>query len=443
MIIYFPIEIQARELPTRLALSLSLIEKGHTVVICDQRQLNTAINQLPPGIIFHKDTSDCNAGKLFEKAKQKNHLTAALDEEGLVYFSEAAYKKSRLGIETLRNTNLLFCWGSAQANIVHQISDLTAKVVISGHPKFELQRNQRKKSEKYILVNTRFGSVNNGLRPGVEEYVKRMRLVDEVKDSEDETFRRLYFDFMTELMNKFLEMISALSNTFPNEQIVIRPHPVESRKIYEELSQKHSNISISPVGKSLEEDLSDAKVVIHNGCSTGIEALAMRKPVLVYEPIKTPDGDMALPNNFGLLVKSQKQLFDRIREINTGRFDWCEIDHRIQKYVSNFASGSPIEIISEAISSLSIKHDETHQLRARYFKDSKVNRLIKILPEKLLFGFLRKRYNAIMYSDNKNPDLDSFELIARLNAINITTQRLENLMVSKLAPKTYLIQKTS
>tara|TARA_A100001015_G_scaffold321477_1_gene452431 strand:+ start:2565 stop:3902 length:1338 start_codon:yes stop_codon:yes gene_type:complete len=442
MYFYFPIEIQARELPSRISIALSLIDRGHKVLICDQKILERNLKNLPAGIILHKDTSDCNAGKFFTEGKKYHHFTSALDEEGLVYFSEEAYKKSRLGKETLKNTDLIFCWGSAQQEIIDSLDLKDTKIVISGHPKFEIQRNIPRVNGEYILINTRFGSVNNGLVAGVSEYIKRMRLVDEVKDKDDENFRRQYYVFMENLMEKFLELISHLAETFPKENFLIRPHPVESRDIYEDLTKSYDNLRLSKKENLLEEDIKKSKAVIHNGCSTGIEALAMGKPVFIYEPIDTPKGDMALPNRYGVIEKSLENICYQIFNLENVDYNWSEALKGIDNFVSNFSYGSSSTIIARNLEELITKDMNDNKNESIFFRTnpSLINLIISKLPKFMNFGFISSRRKAINYSNDKNPDLPlkNFELI--VSDLQRTLKSNSKVKVTKVETKSFIIE---
>lgn len=441
MYFYFPIEIQSRELPTRLAVALRLVNDGNKVIICDQKILEKNIQSLPPGMIFHKDTSDCNAGKLFMEAKKFGHGTSALDEEGLVYFSESAYKKSRLGKNTLINTDLIFCWGPAQKNIIDSIGLKYSKLVLSGHPKFEIQRNVSSSNGSYYLINTRFGSVNNGLVDGVDEYIKRMRLVDEVKDFKDEFFRRNYFLFMKNLLEQFIQLISYLADAFPDERFLIRPHPVESRAIYDELAIKNSNVNVSDKGSDLEQDIKNAKAIIHNGCTTGIEALAMNKPVFIYDPIKTPEGDMALPNKFGVINKNIESLHSSILKFKELNYDWDSALDGVENFISNFRNNSPSKIIAENLQKHAPNISYNYPSIQLNTKPSFINAIVAKLPKIFSKGFIYNRQKAIEYSDNKNPDLTLNEFINKVEEIQITLNDISNVSINKLGNKSYIIEK--
>jgi hypothetical protein len=55
--------------------------------------------------------------------------------------------------------------------------------------------------------------------------------------------------------------------------------------------------------------------LIHNGCTTGIEAFILEKPALAYRPVSADVFDLALPNELSQQCVSQGELRDTLREV--------------------------------------------------------------------------------------------------------------------------------
>lgn len=444
-IFYFPIEIQSRELPSKLAIARHLVEKGALVVILDQHTLLADMHKLPPGVILHKDTADCNAGVAFRKSKKLGWVNSALDEEGLVYFSKHAYEKSRLGTECFKYLDLVFAWGKKQASVIRTSPKFVSdrhQLVVSGHPKFDVHRDVTALKKGYILVNTRFGSVNSGLGLDEDGYIQRMMLVDEVKDKQDELFRRMYFQFMNNLFNCFVELIEKLARSHPDQRIRVRAHPAESDKIYKELALRYPNVEVSQ-DTSLEADLSGARVIIHNGCTTGIEGLAMGVPVLIYEPVPTPVGDLALPNQFGHVAKDFASLEQAISDCLEGKYDWGRARIGTGQYIKNFNIGSASEEISKALLELGFDSPTKFFNSWKPKGYSVVKRLCLALPSFLVSGPLKNKIDKLRYVDRKNPDRSALwvkECLESNSAFDDYQSQI-TVSVTKLGIKAFLIRK--
>ena len=73
-ILYLPIEIFDRELPSKLLLAIEAISKNFIVYIFDQHEFKANLSNLLPGAVLHKDHADCNAYHIFKEAKQLGNM---------------------------------------------------------------------------------------------------------------------------------------------------------------------------------------------------------------------------------------------------------------------------------------------------------------------------------------------------------------------------------
>ena len=422
-ILYLPIEIFDRELPSKLLLAIEAISKNFIVYIFDQHEFKANLSNLLPGAVLHKDHADCNAYHIFKEAKQLGFTTCALDEEGLVYFNEEHFARARIGQACMKVTDIVFAWGPDQYSILQKnIHNQETEIVCTGNPRFDLHvanRDKRKgyTNEKKVLINTRFGSVNSGLGLDVDGYIDRMRSMDEVKTAEDELFRRNYFVFMEALYAEFILLINQLAKSLPEHQFTIRPHPAESNKPYIKLAEQYSNVRVSN-SKSLEDDLLEHDMLVHNGCTTGIEALITKIPTIVYEPIQAPEGDMALPNHFGNSYKSIDDVVEAIRLNKPCNFD-TELE-RMQSYISSLEEADSHKKIIEAIQekmpacttdeawkNVTIEGDKLRALK----------NLITLVPDALLNRALRDKKLRWEFVAKKFPIISAEELLDRVQEL--------------------------
>ena len=198
---------------------------------------------------------------------------------------------------------------------------------------------------------------------------------------------------------------------------------------------------MSDKGSNLEQDIKNAKAIIHNGCTTGIEALAMHKPVFIYDPIKTPEGDMGLPNKFGVINKNIESIHSSILKFKELNYDWDVALDDIENFISNFRNNSPSRIIAENLKKYApnLLSNSTHiQLNS---KPSFFNALVVKLPKIFSKGLIYNRQKAIEYSDNKNPDLTLNEFINKVEEIQLILNDTTNVSINKLGNKSYIIEK--
>jgi hypothetical protein len=82
-------------------------------------------------------------------------------------------------------------------------------------------------------------------------------------------------------MESFKQLIPALERAFPNVTIVVRPHPSENQQIYHDIAAQCQRVKVANKGNVIPWLLA-AKTMIHNGCTTGLEAYALGAPAISY-----------------------------------------------------------------------------------------------------------------------------------------------------------------
>jgi hypothetical protein len=116
-------------------------------------------------------------------------------------------------------------------------------------------------------------------------------------------------------------MIPAIEAAFPDHMIVVRPHPTENPEAYCRIAERCNRVRITNEGNVVPWLLA-AKVLIHNGCTTGVEAYVMGVPAVSYRAYVNEDYDYGfyrLPNLVSHQVFSLEELKPLLREILAGK----------------------------------------------------------------------------------------------------------------------------
>ena len=111
--IYIKLEIETRELISRLLLGLYAASKGHQVLIGDDELLKLVQEKkLNPGIILEKSITPSESRiKQIEDYKLNNSITTSIDEEGgLIRENLDIFLNSRFSEKTVSLTDKIFCW---------------------------------------------------------------------------------------------------------------------------------------------------------------------------------------------------------------------------------------------------------------------------------------------------------------------------------------------
>ena len=76
-------------------------------------------------------------------------------------------------------------------------------------------------------------------------------------------------------------MIPALAKAFPGYTIVVRPHPTENPEIYHDIASDCERVKVTNEGNVVPWLLA-TRALVHNSCTTGVEAYMMRIPAITY-----------------------------------------------------------------------------------------------------------------------------------------------------------------
>jgi hypothetical protein len=135
-------------------------------------------------------------------------------------------------------------------------------------------------------------------------------------------------------------MIPVLEQAFPDYPIVVRPHPTENRNVYEDIANHCRRIRVTNEGNVVPW-LMAANVVIHNGCTTGVEAFVMRVPAVSYRKTVNDlydDGFYRLPNRLSHQCFNFEELQTTLAQILRGELGAADGDER-RALVDHFLVG--------------------------------------------------------------------------------------------------------
>ena len=325
-----PVENQVRELDPKLLLACIAARRGFSVIIGSHREIDLRISFLPQGLYLNKSMTDRNL-KMFRIMDNLGHEILTWDEEALVHLPDETYYSRRLSPTAIRYNSQLFAWGEDNAELWRRYPDLPPDLPIhvTGNPRSDMLRPdlrpyyepeaQQLKNDygDFILINTNFNHVNaffpaqNLFRP-----VKRAGDTPQFGKAAvgmSREYAEGLRDHKENLFNAFKQLIPALDKAFPDHKIIVRPHPTENQRVYKNIAGDCRNVQVTNEGNVVPW-LMAAKAVIHNGCTTGVEAYVMGVPAVSYRPRINEEIDMGfyrLPN----LISHQCYDFKELQKI--------------------------------------------------------------------------------------------------------------------------------
>lgn len=296
----FPIETTARELDHKVLMATKVIDKNIQVIVGDQQYIRILSFFLKGGVFFGKHLfgkPKFSDRGYFNRLKKNFFNIVHLNEEGAVWPGEEdTWEKLMISSErpsVLHPEDYLVTWGEWQKRFNLSYERPQAQIIATGHPRFDLYRKAYScyfKNETnqlleefgdFILVNTSFSYSNNG--EGGTEFIFKKTLSYDTSNESDRFYRfgRWYNQMLS--MASIVKLINELSLKFPKKVIVLRPHPSEDTGYYESIFQNIDNVKVIYQG-SVTPWLLASKLVIHNGCTTAIEATLAGKPVINFNP---------------------------------------------------------------------------------------------------------------------------------------------------------------
>lgn len=311
--LYLPIEVKPRELDAKLLIAAEACRQGYSVIL-GTKALNSLLHQGPKGIYFYKDASAPLAER-FKYINSLGHKIAIHDEEGLVQQSDDDYMKRRVMFETIKHVQVFFCWGAHQARLISQVkkafmSEVAIKV--TGHPRFDLLRaplksyNATKKlsSGRTILINTKLAECNH--QRGENGWLDLLKSHNMLHSDSCLALRLEQIEYKKSLLSHYKELVKQLSLFYPEDKIVIRPHPSESITTWKDFAEPLPNVFVTKQ-HNIGYWLNCSDLVIHTGCTTAIEACAAGVPVITFKPIHDDRFEISLPNQVSILAESTEQ----------------------------------------------------------------------------------------------------------------------------------------
>jgi len=351
-----PVENQVRELDPKLLLACIAVRRGFSVIIGSHREVDFQITSFPRSWYLNKSMTHRNMNMLWIMAKM-GHEVLTWDEEALVHLPAETYYSRRLSPEAIRYNSHLFAWGPDNAELWRQYPYLPAgmPIHVTGNPRSDMLRPElrafyepeseefRQKYGKYILVNTNFNHVN--------AFFPAQNLFRPVKNPGDQPefgkaavgMSREYAeglrDHKLNIFQAFKELIPILDREFPNHTIIVRPHPTENPQVYKEIAEQCRRVQVTNEGNVVPW-LMGTDVVVHNGCTTGVEAYVMGIPAVSYRPRIDEKYDMGfyrLPNLISHQCFDIEQLLETLAKIVNKELGAANGDERralVDKYLA-------------------------------------------------------------------------------------------------------------
>jgi surface carbohydrate biosynthesis protein len=355
-LLLIPVENQVRELDPKLLLACIAARHGFASVIGSRREMELSIASFPRAIYLSKSMT-IRSLLFFRIARRLGHKIVAWDEEALVHLPPETYFSRRLNALSIKHVSSLFAWGQDNVDLWRQYPHLPADTPIHaiGNPRGDMLRSEirafyqkdaealRNTHGNFILVNTNFNHVNafgldmNLFRP-VKKPGRKARFGRSARGMSREYASGLA-DHKQAVFGYFRRLIPELEQAFPDCRIVVRPHPTENHEVYHRIAANCQRVQVTNEG-NIVPWLMATRALIHNGCTTGVEAYVMGVPAISYRATINEDIDQGfyrLPNSLSHECFGFEELRATLQRILKGELGIARSTERqalINRYLS-------------------------------------------------------------------------------------------------------------
>lgn len=356
-LVYLPVEVSRREIMSRTFLACRLASAGHDVLVFAS-DLFDRFGWPGPGIYIGKNvfrTYVPHDMRYYRAMKAVGIAVWYHDEENAIFPGAGPEQweeqlERRTDLTGLDRDDKVLVWGNFQ-KAYYASKRLAADVQVVGSVNFELYRpeyadlfadydqRQTQGAEGYILVNTRFASLN-------AFYTGRGHVIHSELwtsfASDPERYEALSREGV--MLYHFVGLIAELAMKHPQERIFIRPHPIESPDLYRQVFGPLSNVALADSGDA-GSWIRRSRCLLHNGCTTAIQASIAQKPVITFMPWDAGEDEATppLPNEVGTIVRTRDEairaIFTPQAKVETGRWPMA---------ISNLATLDSIEALVSA-----------------------------------------------------------------------------------------------
>ena len=424
----FPIETTARELDQKLLMAVKSCKPGRKIYVGDQQFIRMLSFFLRGGVFYGKHLfgkpyfSDT---KYYERLKRRNFKLVHLNEEGAVVpgddkvFGQLLKQAERPSV--LSEDDFLITWGEWQKRFNKSYENPVASIIATGHPRFDLYSPKyqsyfgdevnalNKKYGNYILVNTAFSYSNNG--EGGVGFIFKPTLSYDAKTIEHREYRFKRWHNQMQSVAGIVYLVNKLSIKYPDTNIIIRPHPSEDLEYYKKIFDGIANVLIIYEG-AVTPWILGSKVLIHNGCTTAIEATLAGKPVINYSPNFDQDFDIYLATICGKTFNNVESV---ISEVDKSYLSDCIVElpknkraiDLFKNFTDNDTSASVLNVLEEA--------DNLTDRR----KVSNVNLTALRIMSLVHRGFLVLKYSYLFLVGRKKDKADYLKRFGNLEQASI------------------------
>lgn len=432
-LIILPSENQTREFDAKLLLACVLAERGHEVVIGARHYIHNRIADFEPGIYLAKDFRKPSERILALIAGLGHHIVA-WDEEGLVQPDAQLYYDRRYSNKAISHVRSVFAWGPANRRLMEEAPHWPKLPIHdTGNPRLDLLRSElrgfhtaeveRLKTHygQFVLFDSNFASFNSAIRNATPVLFDRNGVLSQ------------YLQGRKRLFERWQKVLPKLAKAIAPSIVIIRPHPAESHAAWQRVAELSDNIKVVHEGSALAWILA-ADVMLHSGCTTGVEAALMGRTAIAFRPDDVPGLEKDLPDKLSTLVQHEAALINQVQqELSLGNAKALSREQRSMIVDAAFSQSGALA--SDHIANIldTLKSEGKKQFGAQL--KARARQL-----EKLLMGLNPNHKSSAAINALRYPGVTSGQVGEKISTLQITLNRFKTVKFGSLHKDIYVLR---
>lgn len=432
-----PVEIQIRELDSKLLLACVAAERGFPVILGSRHYIQFVAHKIERGFYLAKGGGP--EQRMFEILRQLGHQIVAFDVDALVRVPDHEYYRMRMTDNAISQVSQILAWGPDDAQMFRGFPDYPGTPIhVVGNPRIDLTRPDlrayydaevdvlRERYGDFVQINTNWAGINNVMPSHSKE-----RIAAELEGPAPEG--QYFKDHSTHrlaLFESFVELVPAISKAFPEVNFVVRPHPLENHEAWIKAASSCPNVHVTNEGNILPWLLA-ARATISNGCTSTVESYLAGTPSLGYYPVSDELHDLELPKAVSRCCFDQASLFEALADVVEGRFvagDDEATATQVAKHVvarDGRLSSDRIVDVFESAGYLERRPPST-AWKARLKGHLKNRKRTARTRERMALP--DSEHKKILH-DHRFPEISAAEIQSRVDRFRATTGRFEHVVV--------------
>jgi hypothetical protein len=247
-----------------------------------------------------------------------------------------------------------------------------------------------------------------------------------------------------QIFASFMELLPRLAHWFPGHRVILRPHPSENHDVWRNATRGCHNLHVVHEGNVVPWLLA-SRLLLHNGCTTAVEAALLDVPAVTYQAVADAAHDYALPNGLSHCARDHGQVRHLVAEILSGtrRLVPELVRTRIlARHVASTSGPLAIDRIVALLAEQGFLQRQTPRPPLRRWLPARLGATVRTV-QKTLLGLVPGSRGGAAYHAHRFPALTSAELNARIRRLSGLLGRFRHVHAAPFSEHVFVVSATA